>query len=620
MILFLDKYFNRFFWVTCLTIFIFIVLRAFFIPFSHDEAATFFFYIQSGNYLPYKAHVYTNNHILNSALANLLFNLFGSHRFVLRLPNILSFLLLCYGIYKHFKYLNNIASKLILITFLILTINFLDFFQLCRGYGLSIALLVLSLSYLLDYFTLKNNRIFFLFSVLSQLALSANLILVVVFTLMLMFIFIFQIRNKLFFNFNNLFFQFINLLLLLFWIKFSFFYYSEGVLDSGAGDNYWQISFQSLIIWIFGTNQIWVQLITICIVLTLLVFILINLNKFSKEFFSAKFFYPFIFFSLILIFYLQKIILHINFPEDRTGLFFYVFFILSFSLLIDSFNIYVARIISLVLFLLTLCYFIININFSNFSSFFYQTMPKSFYDILMTEYKKTKQIFTIGGHRVRELNYAFLNYRGGSILNHMDDSENMHMNCDYYFALKNEKPYYDFFYNEIAQDEKWGRVLLKRKSKINRTSIHNVNQLPLVFDGNREYFEFLRLSDSSLRSKNCLEADIEIEFSKVPKPLNAFIVFSVENDFKQCVYYKRVPLNWVAFNLNKNTKYFKLTTGKIPSNFSSLVVYLWNIDKKDLIFKLKILQLNELNAKGINFEIPASFYPLIEKITKKPLL
>ena len=247
-------------------------------------------------------------------------------------------------------------------------------------------------------------------------------------------------------------------------------------------------------------------------------------------------------------------------------------------------------------------------------------MPKSFYDVLMTEYKKTKQIFTIGGHRVRELNYAFLNYRGGSILNHMDDSENMHMNCDYYFALKQEKPYYDFFYNEIAQDEKWGRVLLKRKDKINRTLIHQVNQLPIVFKGNQEYFEFLRLSDSTLCSKNCLEADIEIEFTKVPSPLNAFLVFSVENDFKECVYYKRVPLNWLAFNLNKNTKYFKLTTGKIPSNFSSLVVYLWNIDKKDLIFKLKILQLNELNAKGINFEIPASFYPLIEKITKKPLL
>ena len=618
--MFLDKYFNRFFWITCLTIFIFIVLRAFFIPFSHDEAATFFFYIQSGNYLPYKAHVYTNNHILNSALAHVFFNFFGSHRFILRLPNVLSFLLLCIGVYRHFKHLNNLPSKLILITFLILTLNFLDFFELCRGYGLSIALLVIGLSYLLDYFTLKNSRSFFLFSIFFQLALSANLILVVLFALLLVFVIIFQIRYKLFFNLYNLCLQFINLSLLFFWIKFSFFYYSKGVLDSGAGNNYWKISFQSLIIWIFGTNQIWVQLIVVCCVLTLLFFMLIKLNKISSEFFSAKFFYPFIFFSLILIFYLQKIILHINFPEDRTGLFFYVFFILSFSLLIDSFNMYVARTISLFLFLLTLSYFIININISNFSSFFYQTMPKSFYDILMTEYKKTKQIFTIGGHRVRELNYAFLNYRGGSILNHMDDSENMHMNCDYYFALKNEKPYYDFFYDEIAQDEKWGRVLLKRKDKINRTLIHQVNQLPIVFKGNQEYFEFLRLSDSTLCSKNCLEADIEIEFSKVPSPLNGFLVFSVENDFKECVYYKRVPLNWLAFNLNSNTKYFKLTTGKIPSNFSSLVVYLWNIDKKDLIFKLKILQLNELNAKGINFEIPASFYPLIEKITKKPLL
>ena len=160
------------------------------------------------------------------------------------------------------------------------------------------------------------------FSIFFQLALSANLILVVLFALLLVFVIIFQIRYKLFFNLYNLCLQFINVSLLFFWIKFSFFYYSKGVLDSGAGNNYWKISFQSLIIWIFGTNQIWVQLIVVCCVLTLLFFMLIKLNKISSEFFSAKFFYPFIFFSLILIFYLQKIILHINFPEDRTGLFF----------------------------------------------------------------------------------------------------------------------------------------------------------------------------------------------------------------------------------------------------------------------------------------------------------
>lgn len=112
-----DKKFNKFYWMLSSIIFIIVSLRAFLLPFSHDEAATFFFYIQSDNYLPYSAHVYTNNHVLNSALANICFHIFGSHRFFLRLPNILSFIVMCYGIYKLFKYLKNNSSKLILITF-----------------------------------------------------------------------------------------------------------------------------------------------------------------------------------------------------------------------------------------------------------------------------------------------------------------------------------------------------------------------------------------------------------------------------------------------------------------------------------------------------------------------
>src|SRR5207249_4931808 len=103
------------FWFTGFIVFVIVCLRAYFIPFSHDETATFFFYVQSDNYLPYSAHVYTNNHVLNSALANICWHIGGSHRFVLRIPNILAFIVLCFGIYRHFKYLRSISSKLILI-------------------------------------------------------------------------------------------------------------------------------------------------------------------------------------------------------------------------------------------------------------------------------------------------------------------------------------------------------------------------------------------------------------------------------------------------------------------------------------------------------------------------
>ena len=130
MAIFLDKYFNKLFLISCIISFVVVCLRAFFIPFSHDEAATFFFYIQSDNYLPYKAHVYTNNHVLNSALANICYHIAGSHRFVLRFPNVLSFIVLCFGVYKMFRYLVSGSSKLLLTSLFILTLFFLDFFEL----------------------------------------------------------------------------------------------------------------------------------------------------------------------------------------------------------------------------------------------------------------------------------------------------------------------------------------------------------------------------------------------------------------------------------------------------------------------------------------------------------
>jgi hypothetical protein len=196
--------FNRLYWFTCAVVFIIVCLRAFFIPFSHDEAATFFFYIQSDNYLPYSAHVYTNNHVLNSALANVFYHLAGSHRFVLRLPNIMSFVLMCIGIYRHFPYLKNNASKALLAGIFLFTFNFLDFFELCRGYGLSMGLLIFSLSYLLDYFKNSNFKALLFFSIFLQLAIAANLILVTVATVLFFYCYVFQFRKKQFFVSSNL--------------------------------------------------------------------------------------------------------------------------------------------------------------------------------------------------------------------------------------------------------------------------------------------------------------------------------------------------------------------------------------------------------------------------------
>jgi hypothetical protein len=619
----IEANFTKLFWGLSAVVFILILLRAFFIPFSHDEAATFFFYVQSNDYLPYKAHVYTNNHVLNSALANVCYHIGGSHRFVLRLPNVLSFVLLCIGVFKHFKYLKTIYSKIILVAFFIVTLNFLDFFELCRGYGLSFAFIVLGLAYLMDYFQEKKTKAFVLFSVCLQLALAANLILVVLLTILLFFILIFQIKNKLLSTPVTAITQLINIGILIFWIKFSFFYKEHGSLDAGAGDNYWQITFKSLMFFIFGTDAWRIQVLVLVAFVSIWFYAIKTFFKTpvsTDKLFTPQLFYAKVLGILIVAFWLQKKLLDVNFPEDRTGIFFYLLFVLSLAFAVDAFPKPIAAVVSTVVFISSFLFFVCMYNTHDFSSSFYHTIPKSIYDTLVEESKKSKEIITIGGHRVREMDYAFLNYRGNSVLNDMDNEEQMGMNCDYYFAMKREKPYYKDFYDEIAFDKTWDRALLKRKEKIQRTVLYKMPNVPKNYSGNYEYFEFFRLKDSVLKTRNCIEVELEVKFNKVPAPLHANIVVQVNDKKGDRIYYKRVPLNWLADNLNEQTKRVKLTTAALPNNTGDVVVYIWNYKQKEINFTINEIKILELKGKGVNVMIPDSYYRYLEEASDKSLL
>ena len=622
MNLFLEKYWNKLYWILGGLIFVFICLRAFLIPLSHDEAATFFFYVQSDNFLPYSAHVYTNNHVLNSALTNICYHLFGSHRFILRLPNIFAFIILCIGVFKHFKYFKTYTSKIILVSFFLLTYNFLDFFELCRGYGLSFGFMTLGMAYLLDYFETKGIKYFLFFSICWQLALAANLILVVVLAILLIYIFIFQLKSKSFFNLKSILINIFNFVCLIFWIKFSFFYKEQGVLDYGVGNNYWIVTFKTLILFLFGTDSLWIQLLVIIAFISLFCYLIFQLvkNKLTiNKFFENQLAYPTLLIGFIVAFYLSKKLLNVNFPEDRTGLFFYLFFVVSFAFFVDALKSKIASIVSLLILFSSLSFFCYSINFKDFSSFYYHTQPKAIYDYLKTEQLKQSEQFTIGGHRVREMNFAFLNYRGNSVLNPMDDSEQMQMNCDYYFALKSEKPYYQLFYDEIMNDEKWERVLLKRKEKINH-SVFYKNSTSKTLEGDNEFFELKKISDTSFINNNPIEIEIKITFANVPKPFQAFLVFSINDSIDNLVSYKRVPLNWLQDDLNTKIKTLKLTSSNLPNKIKDLKVYIWNIDKEPLKITVNSLTLYQLNGKGVTLKIPESYYPLIESITQKPIL
>ena len=114
--------------------------RAATLSFTHDECLSYTIVSEFSTW--WKD---TNNHVLNTLLMKLSQLVFGDGEFPLRLPNSLA-----HGVFLVTSYLclHRLRSPLLVIAgFLILNTNpfVLDFFSLARGYGLSLALMMISL-------------------------------------------------------------------------------------------------------------------------------------------------------------------------------------------------------------------------------------------------------------------------------------------------------------------------------------------------------------------------------------------------------------------------------------------------------------------------------------------
>jgi len=134
-----------------LILLLFMVRRAAEAAFTFDEAATYLNYISASPMAVFNFNS-ANNHIVNTILTKLTWTVGGSSEFVLRLPNLLSF-----AVYLLFSFLildRFVKNKIIAVCgYLLLSLNpyVLDFFSLCRGYGLSLAFLMASLFFFFSF-------------------------------------------------------------------------------------------------------------------------------------------------------------------------------------------------------------------------------------------------------------------------------------------------------------------------------------------------------------------------------------------------------------------------------------------------------------------------------------
>lgn len=158
-------------------VFVYIIYKVIHVPITHDELGTIVHYSKF-TYWEIMMHPDTspNNHILNTIFTKSLMSLFGDSMLVLRMPNILSFLLYGFGIYRILEITLGKTSWFYIPGAILFVMNpyLLDFFGLCRGYGLSLGFTLISLSYALTAFKFQKASHLWLALIFSILASYAN--------------------------------------------------------------------------------------------------------------------------------------------------------------------------------------------------------------------------------------------------------------------------------------------------------------------------------------------------------------------------------------------------------------------------------------------------------------
>ncbi len=159
------------FLILALIVFGYVVARAVWVPFVHDEARSFFMFIQSGKVLPYEAPWDAANHLLPSVVVLQLYKLFGPSPWVLRAFSVASYMLYAWYVMRTGHWFRSSVVRWSVRAALLGTPFVLDLFSLFRGYGPALAFLLMAMVH--GHGFLQRDHVRDLFLCLLAFALAA---------------------------------------------------------------------------------------------------------------------------------------------------------------------------------------------------------------------------------------------------------------------------------------------------------------------------------------------------------------------------------------------------------------------------------------------------------------
>ncbi|MCK9269359.1 MAG: hypothetical protein RBR47_10200 [Bacteroidales bacterium] len=559
-------------------------LRALYTQLTHDETATFFRYIQPELFMPYALDVSANNHILNSILSYFFYSFLGVSPLVLRLANLLAFSLYFFYVVKFAGLLRPVWLRITGVVVLTCLHNFLEFFALSRGYGLSMGLLLPALWYLTRALEHAKATDYLRTLLLLALAVAANLTLLntsLIIIGMLALRLVTLPKPSLLRTWRQwLLIIFIGIGPVVYFAAFLFTLKDLGELYYGLTTGIWQVTVRTILYTMLDPDWRLFEIILAFYLIFILVagiWLIWKQTSWQRIFDKRLLFFYLLTGNLVAVL-LLRLLFEVNYPEDRTGLYFVLYFLASLLFLIDELIERIPRRIVWLL-LVPLAYipvhFVFTMNLSH-NSFENHKIPKRFYDKIYESYTPGEAPPTVGGYKARELRWAFLNFQHGGRLGKLHGSLFPDTLCDFQIVDTVYKLNKYGLYDTVDYWPQSHFYLLKRKVSLPRRVIFQRDSIATNGVISDLYFNLITLEVDSLAGKT-LELIFDLQIDSPATPFKSWIVSSIDNAAGKNVRYEYYALDWMRPRYaGADGHLISSMIVPVPDDAHKMVFYLWN--------------------------------------------
>ena len=321
-------------WPLFLFLMTYAVLRALFVEPLFDELATLYWYIQTG-YLPGRgATMDANNHILNSLISHQCFRLFGDHFFVYRLFSVLTFPIYFFAGRKLLLKTKSPFSIFILLA--LISVHWIfDYFSFSRGYGPSLAFLVLAFYLIQRWFETKKTHLYIAVIFFFAAALLCNLSLLIPLVILLFYLIFVSIIHAKQFTVRQLAGFWITTLCFMTFLVPVYIYINKlkkaGALWWGSKEGLWEVTGKSISKNIFfSESEVFKYLMVFGIALSVATLLRRWKNSGLKNLLlDPSWWIPVLFVLTLFGIWVSSKMLDVNYPMDRVGMYLVPLFILS---------------------------------------------------------------------------------------------------------------------------------------------------------------------------------------------------------------------------------------------------------------------------------------------------